>query len=323
MKRQKICLVSCPGGHLRELNSVIPFIKGFDRYFVTLNRIDTKGLMKREKVFFISDTRRNIFFTVLNFFQSISIFFQNKPDIIITTGAGPALSTCILAWLFNKKVLFIESFTRIKEPSMFGRLVYPFASITFVQWKSLKNYYRKSKYVGPVIPIEYGKNNLKKEKLVFITLGTSNFGFTRLLEKLDSILEHRRLNYQFIAQIGNSKYIPRNFGYVKWLDYESMKKYLTRSEIVITHGGVGSLIDALLSKAKVISVPRRCEFKETTDDHQVELTKELEKKGIIEGVYSIDRLENILLEVIQRDWKPVEFNSNFNDEIKRFLGKLK
>lgn len=321
MKKQKICLVCCPGGHLQELVSVLPFIKNYERYFVTMKRIDIKDFLKNEKVYFVRDTNRNFFNTLHNFWQSAKIFMKHKPNIVITTGAGPAISTCLLAKLFHKRLLFLESFTRVNEPSLFGKLVYPIADTTLVQWKSLLKYYKRARYVGPVFSPCNTLKKYTKQKMIFITVGTSCFGFERLLKKIDSILENKTLKYAVIAQIGSSKYIPRNYRYIKWLNHNQIMQYLSDSEIVITHGGVGSIIGALTCKAKVIAVPRQKKFKEIIDDHQLELTKELEKKGLVSAVYSIEELDIVLKKVMRSKYKSIKFTSKLQKEITLFLGE--
>jgi beta-1,4-N-acetylglucosaminyltransferase len=73
--------------------------------------------------------------------------------VIISTGAGVAVPTCFLGkFLFKSKFIFIESFCRIKEPSLSGKLIYPIADLFFVQWKNLLNFYgKKAIYRGSVV----------------------------------------------------------------------------------------------------------------------------------------------------------------------------
>ena len=63
---------------------------------------------------------------------------------------------------------------------------------------------------------------------------------------------------------------------------------------MITHGGVGSIIDALSFGKIPIVVPRRKDLNEHTDDHQMQITKAMEKQGLIIPVYNIDDLKNAI-----------------------------
>ncbi len=147
----KVCLISSAGGHLTELLRVKESFEKCERYFVTFNRIDVKEKLKGEKVYFVTDPKRNIFKFVKNLFQSVKILLKEKPDVIISTGAGMALPTIIISKLLGKKVIYIESMAAVYRPSMAGRVAYYFSDLFFIQWLSLKKYYPKSIYRGALI----------------------------------------------------------------------------------------------------------------------------------------------------------------------------
>ena len=85
-----------------------------------------------------------------NFFQSMKIFLREKPDIVISTGADTAIPFCMIAKLFGKKIVFIESFCRIKEPSVSGRIMYKISDLFLVQWKENLKFFPKAKFAGSV-----------------------------------------------------------------------------------------------------------------------------------------------------------------------------
>ena len=66
-------------------------------------------------------------------------------------GAGVAVATCFLGWLFRKKVIFIEDWCRINEPSFSGLLVYHIADLFFVQWEQLLKRYPKAVFKGALV----------------------------------------------------------------------------------------------------------------------------------------------------------------------------
>jgi len=88
--------------------------------------------------------------TVINLFQSIKVFLREKPDVVISTGADATVATCMIAKFFGKKIIFIESFCRIKSPSLSARIIYPFADLFLVQWKQNLKFFPKAKYKGAV-----------------------------------------------------------------------------------------------------------------------------------------------------------------------------
>lgn len=144
----KICLACSGGGHLTELLQVKEAFRGHNTFFLTNFREDTKEL---KNAYFIDDPKRNPLILIKSIFQSLSIFRKEKPDIVFTTGAGVAVPICYLAKIAGKKVIFLESFCRVKLPSFSGRLIYPIADLFLVQWEEmLSRYGKKAKYWGAV-----------------------------------------------------------------------------------------------------------------------------------------------------------------------------
>ncbi len=146
----KVCLACSAGGHLTELLQLSSVWEQKNHFFVSDNRSNAIELSESEKVFFVVVPRRSIFKFFLNFFQSFKIFLKEKPTHVISTGADVALPICLIAKLFGKKVAFIESFARIKKPSLSGKIMYLFADCFFVQWSENKVFFPKAKFKGSV-----------------------------------------------------------------------------------------------------------------------------------------------------------------------------
>jgi len=146
----KIALVASAGGHLTELLQLEELWKQEEHFFVSDYRINAIDLSKKEKVYFVLVPRRNIIRFLINFFESLKIFLKEKPDIVLSTGADVAFAFCLIAKIFGKKVIFIESFAQIFKPSLSGTLIYKFADLFFVQWPELLEFYPKAIYAGSV-----------------------------------------------------------------------------------------------------------------------------------------------------------------------------
>jgi len=110
----------------------------------------SKSLAKQEKAFFVKDPGKNPINLLINIFQSLSIFLQQQPDVIISTCAGVAVPICYIAKFFGKRVVFIESFSRVQQPSLSGTFVYPIADLFIVQWRQLLKFYKRAKYGGSI-----------------------------------------------------------------------------------------------------------------------------------------------------------------------------
>lgn len=148
----KLCLACSAGGHLSEISQLKEYYSRYDHFFITFRRNDSIELAKKERVFFVVDPERNPLLFVINFFQSIKLLLREKPDAVISTGAGTAIAACIIGKVFGKKVVFIESYCRIKEPSFSGKIIYRLnaADLFLVQWKENLKFFPKAKYYGGV-----------------------------------------------------------------------------------------------------------------------------------------------------------------------------
>ena len=88
------------------------------------------------------------FSRLFNTIKSLFLFIKLKPDVIITTGAHTAVPMCYIAWLFRKKIIYIESFAKSKEPTLTGKMIYPIATKFVVQWDDMKKVYPNAEVWG-------------------------------------------------------------------------------------------------------------------------------------------------------------------------------
>lgn len=117
--------------------------------------------------------------------------------------------------------------------------------------------------------------------MIFVTLGTQKFQLNRLLKKLDQYVAQGILQEKIIAQIGYSDYLPKHYEYYEFLNKEEFDNMIRKADIVITHCGVGSIIDALNYHKPVIVFPRLAKYKEHIDDHQLDIARAFSKKEFV------------------------------------------
>jgi UDP-N-acetylglucosamine transferase subunit ALG13 len=110
---------------------------------------------------------------------------------------------------------------------------------------------------------------------IFSTVG-STYPLDRLTKELDAIGKDKK--YEIFAQIGESKFIPKNIRSTKFLDYASLKEKIKWADIIISHAGAGSIIDLIASKKRFILFPRLEKYSEAIDDHQLEIARAFNKK---------------------------------------------
>jgi len=149
----KICIVSSAGGHLIQCLKLLPTLKKHEIFIITFTAYHLKKSLKRLKVYQIENPRRNI----KKYIKYLPLFFEilkkEKPTVVITTGAGVAVPVCFLSkFIFRSRLIFIESFSRIRRPSLTGRILYPITDLFFVQWRYLlKKYGDKAIYRGSLL----------------------------------------------------------------------------------------------------------------------------------------------------------------------------
>jgi len=145
----KICLACSAGGHLTELTQLEDAYEGYDSFVVTFRREDTESLAGR--VYYLMDPKRNPFKVILNFFQALRVVLKERPNVVITTGAGVVVPLCVIAKILGSRIIYIESFARIDSKSLTGVFLYPFADLFFIQWEELSDKYgSKARYGGKV-----------------------------------------------------------------------------------------------------------------------------------------------------------------------------
>ena len=146
--------------------------------------------------------------------------------------------------------------------------------------------------------------------MIFITLGSQKFQFNRLLKKIDKLIEEGVINEEVFAQTGASDYIPKNYKFENFLDRDQFADIMSKSDIVITHGGTGAIIGAVKKDKKVIAVPRLAKYGEHVDDHQLQLLKQFDELGLICPCYEIDKLGECFKEIRNRQFNKYESNTN-------------
>lgn len=130
--------------------------------------------------------------------------------------------------------------------------------------------------------------------MIFVTVGTDNHDFSRLVKKADEIAKKRK--YKIVAQTGNTKYMPKNMEFFRFTSPEKLDYYYKKSETIITHGGAGSIINSLKHGKVPIVVPRLKKFNEHINDHQMELAIALQKRGKVVAVSNVQNLEKAISE---------------------------
>lgn len=131
--------------------------------------------------------------------------------------------------------------------------------------------------------------------MIFVTVGTHEQPFNRLIQCVDDLKKDGIITEDVIIQTGYSTYKPEYCKWKKLFSYQEMLRLVDEARIVITHGGPSSFIMPLQIGKTPIVVPRKHEFNEHVNDHQMEFAKNVaQRMGTIILVENIEMLGDVI-----------------------------
>lgn len=151
---KKVLFISSTGGHLSELMKLEPLFKQYNYNIITEKDKTTRNLSNKHegKVYYLPYcTRSKIFKYIIIYpyvvLKSFKLFIRIKPDVIVSTGTHTTVPMCYFGKLFQKKVIYIESYANITKKTLSGKIVYPISDLFIVQWRQMKKLYPRAVFV--------------------------------------------------------------------------------------------------------------------------------------------------------------------------------
>lgn len=191
--------------------------------------------------------------------------------------------------------------------------------------------------------------------MIFVSLGTQDKPFNRIIDYILKLKEEIKEleDIEIIFQIGQTKLSEeekskieklnektnekkvsekinkeeKNITVFNMLKPEEMKKYIINSSIVITHAGVGTIMECIEHNKDIIVLPRKEENGEHVNNHQEEIAFEMEKKGLLYKVDTYEKMKEIVIELIKnsnnkKEKKYISNNEKFNDMLIDYLESI-
>ena len=277
-----------------SLNDIINFEKKFSRKFF-YERIkrprehyqDSKSWIVRLRAYY-------------SFFKSFRLIYQHNPDYILTNGPSTCVPIIRCGYILKKlgfintKLIYVESAARVNNLSESAKLVKNYVDDMFCFWLKLKDTYCELKplfkssdkfFVQSNHPKE-SNANFEKDKSILVTVGTTQFEELKNLALNKDFYELLINNgfSQLYIQIGNNQFenIEKSYKTLKIILFnfkpsESFNHLIKDCNLIISHGGAGTLIQSILFGKKPIAISND----KVKDNHQVELIKELKSNGYI------------------------------------------
>ena len=152
-KNKKLCFAASSGGHFEQILMLKPLMEKYDSFLIT-EKTTYKTDVKGKKLYYLHQVNRKERMFPLemigNSFRSLWIFIKERPDVVITTGVLAMIPMCLLAKIFKRKLIYIESFAKVTTPTETGKLMYKYADQFYVQWPQMIEVYPQAIYLGGI-----------------------------------------------------------------------------------------------------------------------------------------------------------------------------
>ena len=149
--------------------------------------------------------------------------------------------------------------------------------------------------------------------MILVTLGTQKQQFNRLLEKI----EESKIKDKIIVQAGYTKFKSNKMEMFDFIPYEEMNKLIDDADLIITHGGTGSILMPLSKSKKVIACARLSKYGEHVDNHQTEIVDLFDSKGYIIKIEENDSIDDLIKKM--KKFEPKMYKSNKDNFINKLI----
>ncbi|TIC81862.1 glycosyltransferase [Nocardioides sp. GY 10127] len=280
-----VMLVSSGGGHFAELCAVADAwgVPHADRHWVVPRSQQTAGVVAQggTVTFVPKVASRQLGRAASSLARAMVLHRRVRPSVVLSAGAAQAAPHLVAAAAMRTPIVYVESVARLDKPSLTGRLAAALPGTRLFRqatgagsWDS--RWVRTSDiYHGFAVessPLAVAPTS------VTVMLGTEKFGFRRLVDGVTGALpEGARVTWQ----VGNTDCEVDGEQPQRWLSSLDLQAAVATSDVVVTHGGAGSVLTALHEGRIPVVVPRDPEQHEHVDDHQVRMCRDLAARGLV------------------------------------------
>lgn len=146
----KIAIISSVGGHLSEVLQLREVFGKYNHFYV-LNAPRDLPLFMQGKTYFITHAERD-WRHLWNLMEIVRIFRKERPDCLLSCGAGCAVPALLVAKMMRIHRIYIETFCALYRPSLTGRIIHAFrlADELLYQWPYLGRFFPRGRFAGAV-----------------------------------------------------------------------------------------------------------------------------------------------------------------------------
>lgn len=149
--------------------------------------------------------------------------------------------------------------------------------------------------------------------MILVLLGTQNNSFVRLLEAVQKNIDDKVINEEVIVQAGFTKFESKDMKIFSMIDKDKFAKIQEKADLVISHGGVGSIVSSLEKGKKVIVVPRLKKYNEHVNNHQIQIARKFKQDGYVKYVINMKNLGKVIKSM--EDFEPKKYKKQESNVI--------
>lgn len=274
--------VASTGGHLIEMRLLAELLEPERHHralWITHRTPQSETVLAGEDVLFVDLVQtRDLKAAVRVTPEIVRAMRDNRVDAVYSTGAAIALSALSPALLVGARANYVESLTRPLGPSMTGRLLSMLPWVrTLTQYEARAG--RRWRYQASLMDTFVTRVVATPHpRRVFVTVGTAGrYEFRRLLDRLVEVLPD---DCEVVWQTGSTSTAGLGINARPMMTDTEFQHQISRADVVVAHAGCGTFLRCLeLGKVPVL-VPRRAVHDEHVDDHQAQLARVAESRGL-------------------------------------------
>lgn len=147
--------------------------------------------------------------------------------------------------------------------------------------------------------------------MILVLLGTFKIDFKRPVIAIENAIKCGDVSEEVIVQSGHTLYSSDYLTIQPFFEPKQLDELYQRAEIIVTHGGVGSILRGFKMNKKIIAIPRLHKFKEHVDDHQLDILEEFAKHNYLIYWHEDESFKDVLFKA--RNFQPSPFVSTKKD----------
>ncbi len=136
--RKRVFAVASQGGHWVQLMRIVPaFGNRYEMMFCS-TKPDYANVVGNDRFVVIKDYTRHSAWRILSVFSTaFKAMRRFRPDVILTTGSGPAIAVILAGKLLGVKSIWIDSVANAEHMSLSGRIARHVATRVYSQWPNV------------------------------------------------------------------------------------------------------------------------------------------------------------------------------------------